>query len=61
MTDLIHGFRIYNESLVGGSASEDDQLPANAHFRIAICVLSPFIFSKHDLKYGLGQVTRREA
>jgi hypothetical protein len=64
-TDLIHGFRIYNESLVGGSASEEkilvDQLPASAHFRIAICVLSPFIFSKHDLKLGLGQVTRSEA
>lgn len=64
-TDLIHGFRIYNESLVGGSASEEkilvDQLPATAHLHVAICALSPFIFSKHDLKHGLGQVTRREA
>jgi len=64
-TDLIHSFRIYNESLVGDSASEEkilvDQLPAAAHFRVAICALSPFIFSKHYLKHGLGQVTRREA
>jgi hypothetical protein len=64
-TDLIHGFHIYNESLVGGSASEEkilvDQLPPTAHFRIAICALSPFIVSKHDLKHGLGQLTRREA
>lgn len=63
--DLIHGYRIYNESLAAGNASEekalvDQALPAG-HFRIALCVLSPYIFQAHGLKEGLGQVRRVEA
>jgi hypothetical protein len=63
--DLIHGYRIYNESLAAGNAAEEkllvEQALPDGHFRIAICVLSPYIFGGHTLKEGLGQVRRRQA
>jgi hypothetical protein len=64
-SDLIHGFRIYNESLAAGNAAEEKALIEQAlptgHFRIALCVLSPYIVGSHALKEGLGQVRPREA
>jgi hypothetical protein len=62
---LISGYHIYNESLAAGNATEEktlvDQALRTGHFKIAICVLSPYVVGSHALKEGLGQVRRREA
>jgi hypothetical protein len=62
--DLIHGYRIYNESLAAGNATEEtllvEQALPSGHFRVAICVLSPYIVGSHTLKEGLGEVRRSE-
>lgn len=64
-TDVIHGYRMYNESLAAGNAAEEKTLVEQAlvtgHFRLALCAISPYIFDSHNLKQGLGEVTRREA
>jgi hypothetical protein len=64
-TDLIQGFHMYNESLAAGNSSEEktlvDQSLPTGHFRLALCAISPHIFISHDLKQGLGDVTRSEA
>jgi len=61
---LIHGYNIYNESLAGGNTTEEkilvEQALPTGKFRIALCVLSPFMVGSHALKEGLGQVRRRE-
>ncbi len=63
--DLIHGFSMYNESLAGGNANEEkvlvDQALRKGHFRLALCVVSPYMFDSHDLKQGLGDIKPREA
>ena len=38
-----------------------DQALRTGRFRLAICVLSPYVVGSHSLKEGLGQVRRREA
>lgn len=62
--NLIHSYNLYDESVIGGKASEEkiliDQLPPDAHFRVALCAISPYIVNGHDLSHGLGQVTRME-
>lgn len=63
--DLIHGYRIYNESLAAGNATEEktlvDQALRTGHFKLALCVLSPYVVGSHALKEGLDHVRRREA
>lgn len=62
--DSIHGYHIYNESLAAGNAAEEkilvDQALRTGHFKLAICVLSPYVVGSHALKEGLGQVRLRE-
>jgi hypothetical protein len=61
---LIDGYRIYNESLAAGNATEEkilvEQALPTSHFRVALCVLSPYMVGSHALKEGLGEVRRRE-
>lgn len=58
------GYRFYNESILGGDASEErvfvEQALPRGHFRLALVVLSPRITASHQLNEGLGDVKRRE-
>ncbi|HEV2578969.1 MAG TPA: hypothetical protein VGU25_17315 [Acidobacteriaceae bacterium] len=62
----IQNFRIYNESIAGGNATEeklliDQALPAG-HFLIALCVFAPEMTIDHDIKEkGMGTPSKAEA
>jgi hypothetical protein len=58
------GYRLYNESLEGGDASEERRLVEQAlprgRFKVALVALNPRITSLHILQDGFDQVTRAE-
>jgi hypothetical protein len=65
-TSMIHNARVYNESIDGGNAAEEQLLVSQAlpagHFRYALLVIAPFLTHSHQFNEGgMGRPTRREA
>ncbi len=65
-TSLIEGAHVYNESIDGGNAAEEQLLVEQAlptgHFKYALVLISPFITRGHQFNEGgMGKPTRREA
>jgi hypothetical protein len=61
----IRATAVYNESVIGGNASEEKRLAEQAlaagHFYLAVCVLTPTMTRSHGMRDGLDTVTAREA
>jgi len=59
------GVRMYNESLPGGDAAEEqievDQALVRGHFKLALLMISPTMTSTHEVSDGLDTVTTSEA
>ena len=57
--------KVYNESIAGANIGEEkrlvDQALPKAHFKYAICLVSPFLVQSHTFNEGNGKPTRREA
>jgi len=61
----LNGTRIFNESLPGGNAAEEQLLLVQAlkkgHFRLGVLLLSPGMTRDHDLEDGIEKTTTSEA
>jgi hypothetical protein len=59
------GARMFNESLVGANAAEEqivvNQALSRGHFKLAVFILNPILTSSHDVKEGLDNVRVSEA
>lgn len=59
------GVRMFNESIVGANAAEEqivvNQALSRGHFKLAVFILSPIMTSHHDVKEGLDHVRVAEA
>jgi len=65
-TDRIGHAHVYNESIDGGNAAEEQLLVQQAlptgHFQYALCLLSPFMTHSHNFQEGgMGKPSRIEA
>jgi hypothetical protein len=65
-TSKIEGAHVYNESIDGGNAAEEQSLVEQAlptgHFKYALILISPFLTRSHQFNEGgMGRPTRREA
>ena len=64
-SDLLTGYRFYNESTYGGDATEERLMVEEAlkrgHFKVAFVCFHPLITAKHKLQDGLENVSSSEA
>ena len=57
--------RIYNESLMGGNAAEEDLIVSQAlqrgHFKVAVIVVMPYVTRQHTIEEGMDSTNITEA